>query len=163
MAKFPRKRAGIFVTVARRDNVLLRSSGGDQRATLMYWARIANRNAPKTTRTTARAHENFHVLRCFQSTDLRESAKLLPRSKCQWRERRHRKTDSVRQKAARDEESERLTNELLRLDEHENPSPEEKALAEFLTMLIDEYEERRYPIRKASPQRTLQHLMEART
>ena len=62
-----------------------------------------------------------------------------------------------------DEESERLTNELLRLDERENPSLEEKELAELLTMLIDEYEERRYPIRKASPQRTLQHLMEARS
>ena len=61
-----------------------------------------------------------------------------------------------------DEESERLSNELLRLDEIENPSPEEKELAELLTVLIDEYEERRYPIRKASPQLTLQHLMEAR-
>ena len=48
-----------------------------------------------------------------------------------------------------DEESERLTNELLRLDEREDPSAEEKELAELLTMLIDEYEERRYPIRKA--------------
>lgn len=62
-----------------------------------------------------------------------------------------------------DEESKRLTDELLRLDERENPSPEEKELAELLTMLIDEYEERRYPIRKASPQRTFQHLMEARS
>jgi HTH-type transcriptional regulator/antitoxin HigA len=61
-----------------------------------------------------------------------------------------------------DEECERLTSELLRLDERENPSPEEKELAELLTVLIDEYEERRYPIRKASPQQTLQHLMEAR-
>lgn len=61
-----------------------------------------------------------------------------------------------------DEECERLTNELLRLDERDNPSPEEKELAELLTVLIDEYEERRYPIGKASPQRTLQHLMEAR-
>src|ERR1700719_741816 len=61
-----------------------------------------------------------------------------------------------------DEESERLTNELLRLDERENPSPEEKELAELLTLLIDEYEERRYPTRKATPQHTLQHLMEAR-
>jgi hypothetical protein len=42
-----------------------------------------------------------------------------------------------------DEESERLTNELLRLDERENPSPGEKELAELLTMLIDEYEEHR--------------------
>jgi len=61
-----------------------------------------------------------------------------------------------------DEECERLTNELLRLDEREDPSPEEKELAELLTVLIDDYEERRFPIPKASPQRTLQHLMESR-
>lgn len=61
-----------------------------------------------------------------------------------------------------DEECERLTNELERLDEREGLSAEEKELAELLTVLIDEYEERRYPIRKASPQHTLQHLMEAR-
>lgn len=61
-----------------------------------------------------------------------------------------------------DEEYERLTNELVRLDEREGLSAEEKELAGLLTVLIDEYEERRYPIRKASPQQTLQHLMEAR-
>jgi HTH-type transcriptional regulator / antitoxin HigA len=61
-----------------------------------------------------------------------------------------------------DEECERLTNELMRLDERERPSPEEKELAELLTILIGEYEERRYPIRKAGPRQTLQHLMEAR-
>jgi hypothetical protein len=33
-----------------------------------------------------------------------------------------------------DKESERLTNELLRLDERESPSPEEKELAELLTV-----------------------------
>lgn len=55
-----------------------------------------------------------------------------------------------------------LTEELTRLDERENLSPEEKELAELLTVLIDEYEERRYPIRKASPRQTLKHLMEAR-
>jgi HTH-type transcriptional regulator / antitoxin HigA len=59
-------------------------------------------------------------------------------------------------------ECERLTKELLRLDEREHLSPEERELAELLAVLIDEYEERRYPIRKASPQQTLQHLMEAR-
>ena len=62
-----------------------------------------------------------------------------------------------------EEECERLTNELMRLDEREDPSAEENELAELLTVLIDEYEERRYPIPKASPQRTLQHLMEARS
>jgi HTH-type transcriptional regulator / antitoxin HigA len=61
-----------------------------------------------------------------------------------------------------DEECERLTNELMRLDQRKGLSSEEKELAELLTVLIDEYEERRYPIRKASPQQTLQHLMEAR-
>jgi len=61
-----------------------------------------------------------------------------------------------------DEESERLIGELMRLDECADLSAEEKELAELLTVLIDEYEERRYPIRKASPQQTLQHLMEAR-
>src|ERR1700675_2431291 len=61
-----------------------------------------------------------------------------------------------------DDECERLTNELERLDERERLSPEESELAELLTVLIDEYEERRYPIRKASPRQTLQHLMEAR-
>jgi hypothetical protein len=50
-----------------------------------------------------------------------------------------------------DEERERLTNELLRLDEREDLSPEEKELAELLTVLIEEYEERRYPIRKSQP------------
>ena len=56
-----------------------------------------------------------------------------------------------------EEEYERLTNELVCVDERENPSPEEKELAELLTLLINEYEERRYPIRKATPQQTLQH------
>ena len=62
-----------------------------------------------------------------------------------------------------EEELERLTNELMRLDDRKDLTPEEHQLAELLTVLIDEYEERRYPIHKASPQRTLQHLMEARS
>jgi HTH-type transcriptional regulator/antitoxin HigA len=60
------------------------------------------------------------------------------------------------------EEYERLTSELLDLDELDNASPEEKELAELLTVLIDEYEVRRFPIRQASPRQTLHHLMEAR-
>ncbi|HYT20163.1 MAG TPA: transcriptional regulator [Candidatus Polarisedimenticolia bacterium] len=61
-----------------------------------------------------------------------------------------------------DDECERLTSELLRLDEIEAPSPEEKELAQLLTVLIDAFEERRYPITKSSPQQTLHHLMEVR-
>jgi HTH-type transcriptional regulator/antitoxin HigA len=61
-----------------------------------------------------------------------------------------------------DEKLALVTEELICLDQRENLSPEEKELAELLTVLVDEYEERRYPIRKASPQQTLLHLMEAR-
>jgi HTH-type transcriptional regulator / antitoxin HigA len=61
-----------------------------------------------------------------------------------------------------EEECERLTNELMRFDEVTDTSCEERELAELLTVLIDEYERRRYPIPKASPQQTLRHLMEAR-
>jgi HTH-type transcriptional regulator/antitoxin HigA len=61
-----------------------------------------------------------------------------------------------------DEECQRLTNELMRLDERGDLTREEEELAELLTVLIDDYEERRYSIKKASPQHTLQHLMEAR-
>ena len=61
-----------------------------------------------------------------------------------------------------EEDHDRLANELARLDEREDLTLEEQELAELLTVLIDEYEERRFPIRKASPQQALQHLMEAR-
>ena len=61
-----------------------------------------------------------------------------------------------------DQELARFSDELLRLDEIHNPSPEQEILAELLTVLIEEYEERRYPIRKAEPRQTLHHLMEAR-
>lgn len=59
-------------------------------------------------------------------------------------------------------EYERLAGELLRLDEKEFPTPEEKELAELLTVLVEDYEERRYPVPKAEPRQTLRHLMEAR-
>lgn len=61
-----------------------------------------------------------------------------------------------------DQECERLTKELTRLDDREDLAPEERELAELLTVLIDQYEERRFPIQNASPRQTLQHLMEAR-
>lgn len=50
----------------------------------------------------------------------------------------------------------------MRLDELGSPTREEEELAELLTMLIDEYEERRHRIREADPQQVLRHLMEAR-
>lgn len=60
------------------------------------------------------------------------------------------------------EDYQRLSNELLSLDERESPTPEEQELAELLSLLIDEYEERQFPIRAAAPRQTLLHLMEAR-
>lgn len=62
----------------------------------------------------------------------------------------------------KEEEYQRLVNELMRLDEREDLTPEEHELAELFTVLIDEYEKRRFPIRKASPRQTLHHLMESR-
>ena len=61
-----------------------------------------------------------------------------------------------------EEEYDRLANELMRLDESEEPTPEEREIAELLTILIDAYEESRYPIPRSSPRQTLRHLMEAR-
>ena len=61
-----------------------------------------------------------------------------------------------------EDEYQRLANELLRLDEKEHASVEEDELAELLTVLIEEYEARRYPIKGAGPRQILQHLMEAR-
>jgi HTH-type transcriptional regulator/antitoxin HigA len=61
-----------------------------------------------------------------------------------------------------DEEHERLTNLLLELDEREDLSPEEEALAEVLTLLIEDYEEKRYPLPCVSPHESLNALMEER-
>lgn len=61
-----------------------------------------------------------------------------------------------------DQEHERLTQTLLTLDERENPSPEEEALAEVLTLLIEDYEEKRYPLPRVSPNESLKALMEER-
>ena len=45
----------------------------------------------------------------------------------------------------------RLTEMLLRLDEREDLSPEEDALAEVLTLLIEDYEEKYHPLPRVSP------------
>jgi HTH-type transcriptional regulator/antitoxin HigA len=61
-----------------------------------------------------------------------------------------------------EEEYERFTAELMGLDQRDSPSTEERELAQLLTMLIEDFEERRYPIGKAEPHQVLLHLMEAR-
>ena len=61
-----------------------------------------------------------------------------------------------------DRENARLIQMLLRLDERDDPSPEEEALAEVLTLLIEDYEEKRHPMPRVSPNESLKALMDDR-
>jgi len=61
-----------------------------------------------------------------------------------------------------DGEHARLTQMLLRLDESDDLKPEEEALAEMLTLLIEDYEEKRYPLPRVSPNQSLRALMDDR-
>ena len=56
----------------------------------------------------------------------------------------------------------RVTELLLELDEREDLSPEEDALAEVLTLLIEDYEEKYHPLPRVSPNESLKALMEER-
>lgn len=56
----------------------------------------------------------------------------------------------------------RLTGMLLELDEREDLSPEEEALAEVLTLLIEDYEEKYHPLPRVPPHESLQALMQER-
>jgi HTH-type transcriptional regulator/antitoxin HigA len=69
---------------------------------------------------------------------------------------------SLPQPIRSDDELKRLTAILLSLDEREDPSPEEEALAELLTLLIEDYEDKRYPLPRVSPNESLRVLMEER-
>ena len=59
-------------------------------------------------------------------------------------------------------EHSRLTGLLLQLDEREDLSPEEEALGEVLTLLIEDYEEKYHPLPRVSPNEALRALMEER-
>ena len=61
-----------------------------------------------------------------------------------------------------DLEHARFAETLLALDEREDLSPEEEALAELLTLLIDDYEEKHHPLPRVSPNESLNTLMEER-
>ncbi len=61
-----------------------------------------------------------------------------------------------------DGEHQRLTALLLELDERDNRTPEEDALAEVLTLLIEDYEEKHYILPRVSPHESLKALMEER-
>lgn len=61
-----------------------------------------------------------------------------------------------------DAELARLTALLLELDDRDNPSAEEQALAEMLTLLIEDYEEKYHPLPSVPPHESLTALMEER-
>jgi HTH-type transcriptional regulator/antitoxin HigA len=61
-----------------------------------------------------------------------------------------------------DAEHARIVQTLLALDEPEDPHPEDEALAEVLTLLIEDYEEKHHPLPRVSPTQSLTSLMEER-
>jgi HTH-type transcriptional regulator / antitoxin HigA len=63
-----------------------------------------------------------------------------------------------------EEEYERLLAQAEKLmDKGESAlTPEEEKLLDLLVMLVEQYEEKKYPIDSASPQAMISHLMEAR-
>jgi HTH-type transcriptional regulator/antitoxin HigA len=61
-----------------------------------------------------------------------------------------------------DTEHERLLAVIEPMMGRERLSPEERKLFDLLVKLIQDYEDRRYPIEPAAPHLMLQHLMEAR-
>ena len=61
-----------------------------------------------------------------------------------------------------EEENRRMTEFLLKLDEREDLSAEEEQLAEMLTILIEDFEAKHYPLPPVSPHEALRELMEER-
>jgi HTH-type transcriptional regulator/antitoxin HigA len=62
-----------------------------------------------------------------------------------------------------EQENERMLKIIEKLtDKGENLSPEEEKLLKLLTKLVEDFEERYYRPRDASPLEVLQHLMESR-
>jgi len=58
-----------------------------------------------------------------------------------------------------DAEHAHFAETLLALDEREDLSPEEEALADVLTLLIEDYEEKHHPLPRVSPNASLLALM----
>lgn len=56
----------------------------------------------------------------------------------------------------------RFAETLLALDDRDDLSPETEALAEMLTLLIEDYEEKNYPLPHVSPNEFLNELIEER-
>ena len=60
-----------------------------------------------------------------------------------------------------EKENERYLAMLEKLDQKDKLSPAEQRLAELLTLLIEDFEEKRYALKPASPHDILNALMEA--
>lgn len=60
-----------------------------------------------------------------------------------------------------EEENERCIALLEDLDSRGELSPEEKRIAELLTLLIEDFEDRNYALRPASPVEIVRHLMDS--
>lgn len=60
-----------------------------------------------------------------------------------------------------DAQNERYTEALLALERQNSLSVDERNLAEILTLLIEAYEEKHYPVPDASPTEVLQELLAA--
>lgn len=56
----------------------------------------------------------------------------------------------------------KFVESLLKLDERKDLTPEEEALAEILTLLIQDYEEKHHPLPHVTPNESLRGLMEER-
>jgi len=69
--------------------------------------------------------------------------------------------DGVPKIITSDAQNDRYVAALLELERRGHLTPAEKNLAEVLTLLIEVYEEERYPIRSASPVEVLKELMDA--
>jgi HTH-type transcriptional regulator/antitoxin HigA len=60
------------------------------------------------------------------------------------------------------EEFDRLVAQMEALDFKENPTPEEEALSATLAVLIQDYDDKHYPLPKTTPDRMIRYLMEHR-
>jgi len=59
-----------------------------------------------------------------------------------------------------DEEFDRLVAKMEELDFKSNPTPEETALSALLSRLIEDYDDRHYPLPELPPHEMIGHLME---
>jgi HTH-type transcriptional regulator / antitoxin HigA len=69
--------------------------------------------------------------------------------------------DGVPKIITSDAQNDRYIAALLELERRAHLTPAEKNLVEVLTLLVEAYEEERYPIRPASPVEVLKELMDA--